>query len=517
MAQIYLAKTKGLAGFEKYLALKIINSEYANEQRFIQMLIDEAKITVSLSHVNIAQVFDLGHVDGIYYIAMEYVDGLDILRLVNGLHRLDEKVPIEAAIFIARQVCAGLDYAHSRTDPNGSPLNLVHRDISPQNILVSCNGEVKIVDFGIAKAAGLSTKTQAGVVKGKVNYMAPEQVMGKPADRRCDVFSLGIVVWEMLTSQMVYSGDNVGDLVAKVRRAKIAPPSSVRKDIPPELDGIVLRALAANPQERYQTAHDFQAALTNFLSLRDPNYSASDVARLIDVVRSEGRVAKLPRQDRFSKGDQLADEHSVIFSLTKSGRAHLVVNAEGKRQVIQLGKDLTIGRAGQLAITDVRVSRHHARVYQQGDAYLVEDLGSSNGTYVNSERIELPRLLHHGDEIRVGKTHLTFLHPERSQNVGETPEPQPSRATRLVISHGDHTLIKLLEDDVTELNYIVQVGSFNIQGSVASVVRKNDTLWLQPTEGRVPVQINGQSAKAPTKISIGDRVEIGSTICVVKE
>ncbi|MCK5796816.1 MAG: serine/threonine protein kinase, partial [Deltaproteobacteria bacterium] len=178
MAQIYQAKTQGLAGFEKHLALKVINAEYANEQRFIQMLIDEAKITVGLSHVNIAQVFDLGQFNGIYYIAMEFVDGMDVLEFVNGLHGMGERLPIEAVSYIGRQICNGLHYAHTRKDQHGKPLNIVHRDISPQNILVSRAGEVKVVDFGIAKAAGMSSKTQAGVIKGKINYMAPEQVMG---------------------------------------------------------------------------------------------------------------------------------------------------------------------------------------------------------------------------------------------------------------------------------------------------------------------------------------------------
>jgi serine/threonine protein kinase len=191
MAQIYLAKTRGLAGFEKYLALKVINPDLADEERFIDMLIDEAKITVGLTHVNIAQVFDLGQVEGIYYIAMEFVDGIDVLELVNGLHAFGEKVPIVAAAYVCRQICSGLHYAHSRKDKGGAALNIVHRDISPQNILVSRAGEVKVVDFGIAKAAGMSSKTQAGVIKGKIHYMAPEQALGEPAERRSDIFSSG--------------------------------------------------------------------------------------------------------------------------------------------------------------------------------------------------------------------------------------------------------------------------------------------------------------------------------------
>ena len=235
MAQIYLAKTSGLAGFEKFLALKVINPEYADEERFIQMLIDEAKITVGLSHVNIGQIFDLGQIDDIYYIAMEFVDGIDVLELVNGLYAQGERVPVEAVAFIGRQICNGLHYAHTRKDKGGKPLNMIHRDISPQNILVSRAGEVKIVDFGIAKAAGMSTKTQAGVIKGKVHYMAPEQAMGKKTDCRIDIFSTGIVMWEMLTSQMVYSGDNVRILLDKVRHRQHPrrPPPSARRCRPP--------------------------------------------------------------------------------------------------------------------------------------------------------------------------------------------------------------------------------------------------------------------------------------------
>ncbi|MCC6748967.1 MAG: protein kinase [Deltaproteobacteria bacterium] len=522
MAQIYLAKARGLAGFEKLLALKVINPEYAGEDRFIQMLIDEAKITVGLSHVNIAQVFDLGQSNGIYYIAMEFVDGCDVLELVNGLHSVGERLPIEAVAYIGRQIAAGLHYAHTRKDKTNQPLNIVHRDISPQNILVSRAGEVKVVDFGIAKAANMSTKTQAGVIKGKVNYMAPEQAMGQKADRRTDIFSVGIVMWEMLTAQMVYASGNVGELVAAVRKADIRPPSAVRKEIPPALDRIVLKALAARTTERYQTAHALQVDLTRFLSSTAPDYGGSHLAVLVEraIGQRRNRNAGL-EADHLSREDLLADRsslrNSLIHDLQPAAQDHaqLVVRTDQGEKLLPLDRELIIGRAGQLAISDARVSRQHARIYHEEGEYLLEDLGSSNGTWLNGERISEPRRLQDRDEVRIGSCHIRFV----AGRGASAPRPaaeasrEPDGPPKLVINSGGE-LSEQRIDPSAEVSFRVQVGPLRLYGVSGRLVRRQDGVWLEPEAGsRLPVRVNGDESSRPVRLSPGDTVEVGPVSC----
>jgi serine/threonine protein kinase len=510
MAQIYLAKVRGLAGFEKHLALKVINAEYADEDRFIQMLIDEAKITVGLSHVNIGQVFDLGQVDGIYYIAMEYVDGIDVLELVNGLHSLRERVPIEAVSLIGRQICSGLHYAHTRKDKHGAPLNIVHRDVSPQNILVSTSGEIKVVDFGIAKAAGVSSKTQAGVIKGKVHYMAPEQAMGQKADSRSDIFSCGIVLWEMLTSQMVYAGDNVRELVDRVRLAKIPRPSTIRKEIPEELEQIVMKALTANPEERYQSAHEVQIDLTKFLSAYAPEFSASHLAALVERVLAfqGGKTERVEKH--LSKEDMIRDVHSVIAHVpgmkAPPDKPYMLVDTGKEQKVHLIGDELIIGRAGQLVIADARVSRRHSRVWHKDDSYIIEDLGSSNGTFVNNLRITAPHTLEKGDHIRIGSYRMVLRIPSPPQEAQQ--EQVLQSVPKLIITIGSERVEKVLDGE-QDIAYTVQVGPVRLSGVAGRVTRKQGAFWLEPVAGRQRVTINGSEPPAPVQLSPGDHFKVG--------
>src|SRR6266568_3527876 len=244
MAEIHLAKTRGIEGFEKYVALKMIHPNFSSDDHFVQMLIDEAKISVQLQHTNIAHVFDLGKVGDTYYIAMEFVDGVDLFKILRKASEQDRYMPVETACYIAKEVCAGLDYAHHKRDPAGRSMGIVHRDVSPQNVIISHSGEVKLVDFGIAKATMRAKQTAVGVIKGKYYYMSPEQAWGDPIDHRSDIFSAGIVLYEMLTGQMLYLEEDMNKLLDMVRKAEIVPPSTKRPEVPRDLDRIVMRALA---------------------------------------------------------------------------------------------------------------------------------------------------------------------------------------------------------------------------------------------------------------------------------
>src|SRR2546423_212550 len=244
MAEVFRAVYQGAAGIEKTVALKRILPGLDAAAEFVQMFIDEARIAVSLTHVNVAQVFDFGEVGGTYYLAMELVDGVDLGRLMEAARRRNRErpgVPPAMAAFIVAEAARGLAYAHDRRGPSGALLGIVHRDVSPQNVLLSYSGEVKIADFGIAKAVGKLHKTQSGAVMGKLRYMSPEQVTGEPLDGRSDVFALGVVLWELLTGAQLFHGDNPGQVTEQVKKAEVVAPSTRAPGISAELDRVCLK------------------------------------------------------------------------------------------------------------------------------------------------------------------------------------------------------------------------------------------------------------------------------------
>ncbi|HEX8111713.1 MAG TPA: serine/threonine-protein kinase, partial [Kofleriaceae bacterium] len=278
MAEVFRAKAFGVEGFERLVAVKRILPNIAEDKEFIRMFIEEAKLSVQLNHANIAQIFDLGVVEGSYYIALEHVHGRDLRVLFERCHQLGEAMPIAQACFIAMKVCEGLDYAHNKRDQAGRELSLVHRDVSPQNILVSFEGEVKLIDFGSAKAAGTGASGQAPILKGKFGYMSPEQVRGVEIDRRSDVFSCGVVLYELLTGERLFVGESDFDTLEKVRNVEILPPSTYNRKIPDELERIVLKALSKDAEERYQNAIDLHDELQAFVYTAGEFYSRKDLA-----------------------------------------------------------------------------------------------------------------------------------------------------------------------------------------------------------------------------------------------
>jgi eukaryotic-like serine/threonine-protein kinase len=265
MAQIYLARQLGVQGFEKLLVVKRILPHLAENEDFITMFLDEARIAARLNHPNVVQIFDLGQQDDTFYIAMEYIHGEDVRKVWKQAERQGTQIPIPLICRIVIEACAGLDYAHKKTDPGGRPLNIVHRDISPQNILVSFEGGVKVVDFGIAKAADQATVTKSGVLKGKYSYMSPEQAQGRPVDARTDVFALGVVLYELLTGARLFKRANDIQTLNAVTECKVQPPSAIDERLPTELDEIVMKALAKERDDRYGDARQLQEALEAWL------------------------------------------------------------------------------------------------------------------------------------------------------------------------------------------------------------------------------------------------------------
>ena len=317
MAEIFKAKARGVGGFEKVLAIKRLHRHFEEGDDFAQMLVDEAKIAVHLTHPNIAQIFDLGRIENRYFIAMEYIDGTDMHRIQRALRERNQTIPIPAILFAVSEALGGLHYAHTRTDPHGDPMEIVHRDVSPQNIMISRAGEVKIVDFGIAKAEKrLQEETQQGIIKGKFYYMAPEQAYGHHVDARTDIFAAGMCLYEMLAGTNPYEGLSDHELLHAVRKANLDPLSRVSHDVDRELERIVMTAVRRDPNYRFNTAKEFQRVLSDYLSKRFGTFRRLELADFINRLPSAafGNTASPDdATDRLSREEYEASEESVIF------------------------------------------------------------------------------------------------------------------------------------------------------------------------------------------------------------
>jgi len=276
MAEVFLARAVGAMGFQRLVAVKLIHDNFTRDPDFVKMFIDEARIAMHLHHRNIVQVFDLDQVHDTYFIAMEYVHGVNVYDLYEAIWARNRWVEVPLALYIVAEVCKGLHFAHTRAGPDGRPLNIVHRDISPQNVLLSFEGEVKITDFGIATAAERLHQTAAGIVKGKYAYMAPERLEDKPVDGRVDVFAAGVLLYELLVGENPFAGPSAVETIEAVIGREVAPPSARGIGVSPKLDAIVLRALAKNADDRYPTAQALADELTEFAM--DMTFARKDMA-----------------------------------------------------------------------------------------------------------------------------------------------------------------------------------------------------------------------------------------------
>ncbi len=295
MAEVFLAKVAGPMGFEKTLVVKRILPHLAEEANFVGMFLAEARLAAQLNHPNVVQVFDFGEADGTYVLVMEFVDGLNLRHLFREAMQRGQPVDVRVAAKIIAMACDGLAYAHDFADPNTQePMGLVHRDISPDNVLVGKNGAVKVVDFGIAKAAGQTNLTKTGTIKGKIAYMPPEQVANETLDRRTDVYALGIVLYEVLTGRKPFDTTNDAAIVKAILYEQFPPASSFRSDVPEQLQRVLDRALAKSVAERYPDCRAFQADLERFLRSAGEPVSQYDVAQLVGRLMEHGTAITRP-------------------------------------------------------------------------------------------------------------------------------------------------------------------------------------------------------------------------------
>jgi eukaryotic-like serine/threonine-protein kinase len=391
MAELSLAVHKGVEGFVKVVVIKRVLPHFNNNAEFVRMFIDEARLAARIEHPNIVRTYEFGEVNGQYFTAMEYLAGEDLCKALNNLSMSRQLMPLHIAAGIGAQICNGLHFAHQVTDTAGSPLNLVHRDINPANIILTYGGELKIIDFGVAKTKNANVQTLNGVIKGKVAYMPPEQVLGREVDQRADIFSAGVVLWEVLTGRPLFLRGNEAATLYAIMNAPIPQPSKLRPDVPPELDTIVARALARSPGDRYDTAEQMAAELDE-LQTRLPRYDARVLA---------GKLEELFGSTRAEAKRSIAQTRALPRNISLVMKLRSEVRAELAERL-----DAVVGDEPGRATLAVRGSNASNAALSRGSAQTVEPSRSQRGLVLALTVILLAA-------IAGGLVYTTTSHPER--------------------------------------------------------------------------------------------------------
>jgi len=391
MAEVFRAESEGLQGFKKQVAIKRVLPHLSEKKKFISMFLDEARLSAHLSHSNCVQVFDIGVGDNAYFIVMEFVDGANLKTVAESLKKQGRDFPVQAAVFIAQEICKGLSYAHELADPSGSQLHIVHRDMSPPNVLITKYGEVKIVDFGLAKANSQLEKSEPGIIKGKFSYLSPEAALGQDVDARTDIFAVGIILWELLTGQRLFLGETDFQTVKKVQQAVIPPPSQHNKRVPPELERIVSRALARDPKARYTTARELGKDLVHCMFGLGQPVSNFDIESLVQTAMKERQRA---RPQQHSIIDKLIEEALLEFTSLKEDEQPGppgTKKAEPLRTVpLNLGdfedpskwmSDVSIGDGPHSPREDAIRNSLPGEVFEEGNLSALEDVESDPHSY----------------------------------------------------------------------------------------------------------------------------------------
>jgi serine/threonine protein kinase len=336
MAEVWRARISGEANFQRIIAIKKILPHVAEDEDFIAMFTDEALITSSLQHGNIGQVYEFNRVEDTFFIAMEYISGKDLKGVWSWCRHRKSLMPIPLAVFITQKIADGLDYAHSRRDSNGDIASVIHRDVSPQNVLLSWEGDVKLIDFGIAKATEKSGNTRPGTLKGKFAYMSPEQIRGLPLDGRADMFALGIILYELVTGERGFQAESEFSLLEMVRNVEIRPPAMLNENLPPELERIIYKALSKDRNERYPTCADFSEDLQRFALTMGKPANARDLAA---YVRANFTVDWEREKARLESYRDAGVESSKPRALAGSATPVLGAPGVGKRTAVDVEED----------------------------------------------------------------------------------------------------------------------------------------------------------------------------------
>ncbi len=345
MAEVYRAESAGLEGFKKKVAIKRVLPHLSEKKQFIGMFLDEARLSAHLGHSNCVQVFDVGVGDNTYFIVMEYVDGGDLKSIIEHYRKRNQTFPVEEALLICVKICEGLDYAHNCKDEDGVPLNIVHRDMSPPNVLITRYGEVKIVDFGLAKANSQLERSEPGIIKGKFSYLSPEAALGNAVDLRTDIFAVGIILWEMLAGRRLFMGETDLETVRQVQAANIPPITQLNPSVPAHVETILARALAGDPGQRYQTARQLASDLTQAIHASERSCSAFDIANLVqDALSARGKPKSV--RDRGSIIGTLIDDALFEFTSLDGEQGDVEHDAPGAAPVDLGSAPLNLGSFG---------------------------------------------------------------------------------------------------------------------------------------------------------------------------
>lgn len=311
---MFLGEAQGAQGFKKRVAIKRVLPHLAQNKRFISMFLDEARLGARLSHANIVTCFDIGAADNTYFIVMEFVDGANLKTIMETVRKQGLSVPVKEAVFICMEACRGLSYAHELTDDDGNPLHIVHRDISPPNIMITKRGEVKVADFGLAKASTQLEKTDPGVVKGKFSYLSPEAAQGVEVDARADVFAMGIVLWEMIAGKRLFMGETDYQTVKMVADARVPSLRPMSSGVDSDFEAVLMKCLAREPNDRYQSARELGDALAGYLFSHQLKVTSYDIANLVNSVLTQKAKTKEPKKADQSIIDRLIQEELLRFT-----------------------------------------------------------------------------------------------------------------------------------------------------------------------------------------------------------
>ncbi len=355
MAEVYRAKASGAGGFEKQLAIKRILPNYSQNEEFRRMFEYEARLSSMLTHSNIVQIYDFVKSSDTYLLAMEYVDGKNLRQFINKMKKIGFALPIEFGVYIVAEVCKGLEYAHKkRDDLTNRPLNIIHRDMSPQNVMLSYEGSVKIVDFGIAKAKDRVDETRSGVIKGKFGYMSPEQANGESVDHRTDIFSTTIILYELLTSKRLFAAENDMATLKLIQECLISPPSRINPKVPPELEKIVMKGLTKDLGLRYQSAGDMHRHLQEFLNKHYGSFTQKDLADAMlrvfkeEITSEKKRFEQIYRQSiPFSQGAKLDDNHGEDDSDSSDERSEASNQSSRSRDEEDITRSEAVEKTGE--------------------------------------------------------------------------------------------------------------------------------------------------------------------------
>ncbi len=329
MAEVWLALQVGVQGFSRVVALKRVLASHQEDVAFLEMFLDEARLAARLDHPHIVRIYELGQEGDSYFLAMEYLPGEDLRQLHDLIAAGNVRVAPELAAHLVERAADALHFAHELTDENGAPLNLVHRDVSPSNVIVTYDGQVKVVDFGIAKAKGNAFQTGANVMKGKLGYLAPEQFTGAPVDRRTDVFGLGILLWELLTNTRLFVRDSAAATMAAASVGEVPLLRSFRQDISPQLEAIVQHALAHEPAQRFQTAGEMRDALERYLRTEALPPTSRDVA---EWIQSLGGTRRAELKLAIARGTNVTNSYQELMRLRWESAPAPMISVSAKRR-----------------------------------------------------------------------------------------------------------------------------------------------------------------------------------------